>query len=232
MAQTLKIRKGPASSATKFSVGVKRKGKDGNMWKIVQNKNGTKRWLKTKNVKSKTKNVKSKSKTENVKSKTKTKNVPDKIITNKPTGVSIEILKQMTKKYRVSGSGSKKYMARSLWGVRGVTIKDKDLALISYLLPRKDQKRIKKLINMRINNPITNFKGLWKPIPKPLSKMPREELIRNLRLFRNAWEKITTRNADLDNERLATETVEQLRKLLKFYYSNDAKLLADSWLRK
>ena len=58
MAKTLKVRKGPASSATKFSVGTKKKGNDGNMWKIVQNKNGTKRWLKISNVKSKTKKSK------------------------------------------------------------------------------------------------------------------------------------------------------------------------------
>ena len=49
MAKTLKVRKGPASSATKFSLGTKKKGNDGNMWKIVQNKNGTKRWLKISN---------------------------------------------------------------------------------------------------------------------------------------------------------------------------------------
>lgn len=49
MAKTLKVRKGPASSATKFSVGTKKKGKDGNMWKIIKNKNGTKRWLKISN---------------------------------------------------------------------------------------------------------------------------------------------------------------------------------------
>jgi hypothetical protein len=49
MAKTLKVRKGPASSATKFSVGTKKKGNDGNMWKIVENKNGTKRWLKISN---------------------------------------------------------------------------------------------------------------------------------------------------------------------------------------
>lgn len=49
MAKTLKVRKGPAFSATKFSLGTKKKGKDGNMWKIVKNKNGTKRWLKISN---------------------------------------------------------------------------------------------------------------------------------------------------------------------------------------
>ena len=49
MAKTLKVRKGPASSATKFSIGTKKKGNDGNIWKIVQNKNNTKRWLKISN---------------------------------------------------------------------------------------------------------------------------------------------------------------------------------------
>jgi hypothetical protein len=53
MVKTLKTRKGPSSSATKFSIGTKKKGNNGNMWKIVQNKNKTKRWLQISNVKSK-----------------------------------------------------------------------------------------------------------------------------------------------------------------------------------
>ena len=59
MNKTLKTRKGPSSSATKFSVGTKKKGNDGNMWKIVKNKNGTKRWLKMSNVtlKNRTKHI-------------------------------------------------------------------------------------------------------------------------------------------------------------------------------
>jgi hypothetical protein len=58
MVNTLKVRKGPTASASKFSVGTKKKGNDGNMWKIVENKKGTKRWLKISNVKSKTKKSK------------------------------------------------------------------------------------------------------------------------------------------------------------------------------
>jgi hypothetical protein len=46
--KTKKNRKGPEESATKFKVGTKKKGNDGNMWKIVENKNGTKRWQKGK----------------------------------------------------------------------------------------------------------------------------------------------------------------------------------------
>ena len=42
----VKKRKGPSESATLFSVGVKKKGNDGNIWIIVKNKNGVKRWKK------------------------------------------------------------------------------------------------------------------------------------------------------------------------------------------
>ena len=73
---------------------------------------------------------------------------------------------------------------------------------------------------------------MWKPLPKPISNMSREELIKNLRSFRNAWEKITTRDQDLSNERLKEESNEQLKKLIKFYYSDEGKNLAAEWLRK
>jgi hypothetical protein len=54
MAPANKTRKSPAASATKFGVGVKKRGNDGNMWQIVQTKTGTKRWLKVaSNAKSK-----------------------------------------------------------------------------------------------------------------------------------------------------------------------------------
>jgi hypothetical protein len=46
-------RKGPSYSATKQRIGTKKKGNDGNMWKIVENKNGIKRWLKISNTTSK-----------------------------------------------------------------------------------------------------------------------------------------------------------------------------------
>jgi len=49
MTTTLKIRKGPYVSATKQLIGTKKKGNDGNMWKVVENKNGIKRWLKISN---------------------------------------------------------------------------------------------------------------------------------------------------------------------------------------
>jgi hypothetical protein len=43
---------------------------------------------------------------------------------------------------------------------------------------------------------------------------------------------ITTRHKNLDDERLKNETTEDLRGLLKFYYSNDSKLIAEDWIRK
>ena len=59
MTKTLKKRNGPSSSATKFMLGTKKKGNDGNMWKIIKIKNGTKRWLKMSSVtlKNKTKHA-------------------------------------------------------------------------------------------------------------------------------------------------------------------------------
>ena len=60
--------------------------------------------------------------------------------------------------------------------------------------------------------------------------MTREELIKNLKEFRNAWEKITTRSQDLSDERLKKEPTQELQKLIKFYYSDEAKNLAMEWL--
>jgi len=80
---------------------------------------------------------------------------------------------------------------------------------------------------------IGNYRGMWKPTPpKPIKSMSRDELIYNLRKFRNAWEKITTRNADLGDERLTNETTDGLRNLISFYYGDGgAKETAEPWLR-
>ena len=55
MDKTLKKRKAPTNSATKYKTGTRKKGNDGNMWKVVENKNNIKRWVKV----SKTKKVES-----------------------------------------------------------------------------------------------------------------------------------------------------------------------------
>jgi hypothetical protein len=72
---------------------------------------------------------------------------------------------------------------------------------------------------------------MYEPLTKPISSMTRDELIKNLQKFRTSWEKITTRDQDLSDERLNSEPTQNLRKLIKFYYSNNAKLLAEDWLR-
>lgn len=217
MIKTLKIRKGPSDSATKFKVGTKKKGNDGNMWKIVENKNGTKRWLKISNKFNKS---------------NKSNNITSKASVQKSTDVSVEMLKKMKEKYKVTSHGSKKDMALGIWRVRSSAISTKDLKLIIHLLPKDDQKKAEKLIKHRTDKPITNYKGMWKPKPKPLNKMSRDELIRNLRSFRNAWERITMRHQDLSNERLAEEDTKSLQRHLKYYYSDEARLIAEEWLRK
>ena len=54
MAKTARARKGPTPSATKYSIGTKKLGNDRHMWKIVTNKNGTKRWARVTSVSKKT----------------------------------------------------------------------------------------------------------------------------------------------------------------------------------
>jgi hypothetical protein len=50
MTKTAKVRKGPTPSATKYNIGTKKLGNDRYMWKIVVNKNGTKRWARVTSV--------------------------------------------------------------------------------------------------------------------------------------------------------------------------------------
>jgi hypothetical protein len=45
------------------------------------------------------------------------------------------------------------------------------------------------MIYKQDEQPITEYKGMWKPMPKALNKMSRIELIHNLRNFRDAWER-------------------------------------------
>jgi hypothetical protein len=61
--------------------------------------------------------------------------------------------------------------------------------------------------------------------------MSRTELLKDIRNFRDVWEEITTRNQDLGDDRLAGETDNELREHLKYYYSNEARLQAEDYLR-
>jgi hypothetical protein len=209
-------RQGPSESATTFPVGTKKRGNDGNNWVVIQTKN-SKRWSKVNKTKKTSKTSKTKKYT---------------IKKSKKNDISVDKLRQLLKKYNVTTSGSKEKMAQGLVRVSNFLIESKDLELIYNLLDKDQQKKATKLINDRINKPITNYRGMYEPLTKPISSMTREELIKNLQKFRNSWEKITTRDTDLSDERLNDEPTHQLRNLIKFYYSDSAKLSAEDWLRK
>jgi hypothetical protein len=146
--------------------------------------------------------------------------------------ITLAKLHQLKAKYNVSVNGSKKEMAQGLWVIRRTALENKDLQLILSLLKKNYQKEVQQLLAKRIGKkPITNYKGLWEPLPKPINSMPREELIVKLRKFRNAWEKHTKRNQDLEDDRMQEESTAALRKLLRFYYSSSGKLLAEDYLR-
>jgi hypothetical protein len=143
---------------------------------------------------------------------------------------SVETLRALKKKYRVTTTGTKEEIAQGLWRVRGRAMKSEDLTLLLPLLPPKTKKEVTVLIEDRASKTVTDYKGMWTPQPKPLRQMSRAELLRHLRDFREAWEKITSRDTDLSDERLAHENDKGLRELLEFYYTEDAKLLAEEWL--
>jgi hypothetical protein len=218
------VRQGPSESATIFPVGTIKRGNDGNNWIVIQTKN-SKRLSKVNNNKlQKTKKTSKASKTTN-----KTKKYTIK--KSKKNDISVDKLRQLLKKYDASFNGSKEAMAQKLFRLRRATIESADLELIYNLLDKDQQKKATQLIQDRINKPITNYRGMYEPPTKPISSMTREELIKNLQKFRDSWEKITTRDTDLSDERLNDEPTERLRNLIKFYYSDDAKFLAEDWLR-
>ena len=205
-------RKGPSESATKFKKGTKKRGNNGNMWIIVTTSSGTQRWQKINVLKKKNSTKKTK----------KMKN----------TIANTNDLKQLKKKYSVSINGSKKEMANGLWTVRGDSMSSEDIKYILPILDNINKNKAEKLLQRRNTNVITNYKKMWKPMPKPLNQMTREEIVKELRSFRNAWEKITTRSMDLSDERLSYESLTSLKSLLKHYYSDESKLQAEEWLRK
>jgi len=239
-------RQAPSESANDFTLGTKKRGNDGNMWVIIQTKN-SKRWSKlNENKLQKTKKTKKNIIYKIIKGNNKTKkyslykiikgNNQNKtkkytIKKSKKDDISVDKLRQLLKKYDASFNGSKEAMAQKLFRLRRATIESNDLELIYNLLDKGQKIKATKLIQDRINKPITNYKGMYEPISKPISSMTREELIKNLQKFRNSWEKITTRDQDLSDERLNSEPTERLRNQIKFYYSDDAKFLAEEWLR-
>ena len=215
MFQTKKVRQGPAESATLFSEGTTKLGNDGNVWTIIVTDSGVHRWSRIK-------------KQTTVKNKTlKNKTALPESVEN----ISQEALIKLTKKYHVTSSGSKKQLAERLWYVSGSTMTAKDLHKIVHLLSKDDQRKVNGEIKKQIEEPITNYMGMWYPQPKPLRDMSRTELLKHVRNFRESYEKITTRNQDLGDERLLEETDKELRNHLKWYFSDAARILSEGWLR-
>ena len=216
MPKTEKIRKSPTESATMFGIGDIKKGNDGNTWKIIATSSGVHRLQKITNTRSKT--IK------------KSKRVDDKDI--KKSGISTAELVKIGKKNKVLTSGaSKGALALRIYNIRGSGLSTEDLEKIVDLLPSKDKRKAKKMIEQQSENPVTDYKGMWKPAPKPLNKMSRSEMIRSLRGFRDAWEREMGRNQDLSDERLAGETDKNLREHLTYYYSETAKNQAANLIR-
>ena len=231
MPKTEKIRKSPIESATKFSIGNIKKGNDGNMWKIIATSSGVHRWQKITNTHSKT-IKKSKRMDDKDQDPDQDQDTQKNSISSKNVGISTAELVKIGKKNKVLTSGaSKSSLALRIYKIRGSGLSTGDLEKIVDLLPSKDKRKAKKMIEQQKVNPITDYKGMWKPAPKPLTKMSRNEMIRSLRAFRDAWEREMGRNQDLSDERLARETDKNLRDHLTYYYSETAKNQAANWIR-
>ena len=222
MPKTEKVRKSPSESATKFSVGFVKKGNDGNMWGIIATAAGVHRWAK----------IQGDSGARTPPNHNKTLKKQSLNIQPKKEGISIEELKKLAKKYNISSSGkSKSHIALVLFNIRSQAMSTTDLEKITFLLPSTKKRIAKKMTASQIEKPITDYKGMWKPLPKPLRNMSRKEMIHNLRKFRDAWETNMGRNQDLSDERLAGESDTGLREHLEYYYSNAAKNQAANYIR-
>jgi hypothetical protein len=194
MSKTEKVRKGPSESATKFSIGFVKKGNDGNMWKIVATTTGVHRWSK-------------------ISSSRAPKN------SKNSDNVSLEDLKKLAKKHNVLSSGkSKNSLALLIFNIRGTGLSTLELKKIVDFLPSKEKRKAKEMVTKQIENPITG-----RPAPKPIDKMTHNEIINNLRKFRDAWEHETGRNQGLSDT--------NLRERLSWYFSETAKNQAANWIR-
>jgi hypothetical protein len=236
MSKTEKIRKSPSESATMFSVGTVKKGNDGNMWKIIATASGVHRWSKVQGVSgSEVKhNTTVKRGTKGIKGIKGTKGTKVKPVDAELSeeGISMAELKKIGERNTVSTSGaSKSGLALRIYKIRSIGLSIADLKKIIPLLPSKEKREAKQMLMKQNENPITDYKGMWKPATKSLNNMSRREMINTIRKFRDAWEEETGRNQDLRDERLAEETDKTLREHLKWYYSETAKNMAGNWIR-
>lgn len=139
-------------------------------------------------------------------------------------------LLNLKKKYRVTTSGNMKEMANGLFRIRATSMNLKDLESILYLLDPANKLKAQNLLSVAELHDEEDFHGLWKKRPKALDRMSRVEIVRELQGFRDAWEKISDRSVDLGDDRLASESTKDLKKLLSFYYTDQAKRLAEVWI--
>ena len=158
----MSTRQGPSESANNFTLGTKKRGNDGNMWVIIQTKN-SKRWSKVNE--NKLQKTKKNTIYKIIKGNNKTKN--NSIHKSKKYDITVDKLRQLLKKHNVTTSGSKEKMAQGLFRVSGSTIESNDLELIYHLLDKGQKIKATKLIEHRINKPITNYKGMYEPLTKP-----------------------------------------------------------------
>jgi hypothetical protein len=233
VSKTEKIRKSPSESATMFSIGTVKKGNDGNMWKIIATTSGVHRWSKVQGVsgaevKHNTTVKRGTNGTKGVKG-AKVKPVDAEL---SEEGISMAELKKIGERNTIVTSGaSKSGLALRIYKIRSIGLSIADLKKIIPLLPSKEKREAKQMLVKQNENPITDYRGMWKPATKPLNKMSRREMINTIRKFRDAWEEETGRNQDLRDERLAEETDKTLREHLKWYYSETAKNMAGNWIR-
>ena len=221
MVKLKKNRQGPSESATLFDEGTIKKGNDGNNWIITVTNAGIRRWLRV--------NVNN--------NLTTTANQPsqnNKTLKKSDYNVKLSqaALVKMTKKYHVTSSGTKKQLVERLWQISGSTMRAKDLNKIVNLLSNQTQKKVNHEIKKQIDEPVTDYKGMWYPKPKPLTQMSRSELVKHIRKFRNNYEKITGRNQDLNDDRIKEDTDMALRARLKWYFSDAARTQSEKWLRR
>ena len=222
MSKTEKVRKGPSESATKFSVGFVKKGNDGNMWKIVTTAAGVHRWGKISGARTSKHN-------KTVKNSKNMKTVTAHLDND---NISLDELKKLSKKHSVLSAGkSKGELALLIFNIRGTGLSTEELKKIVDLLPSKDKRKAKEMIAKQMGNSITDYRGLWRPAPKPIDKMSRKEIINALRKFRDAWEHEMGRNQGLSDEIMAGESETNLRERLSWYFSETAKNQAANWIR-
>ena len=162
-------RKGPSESATAFSVGTVKRGNDGNMWKIITTVAGTHRWSVIKSNNDTTNKVATK---KNKTVKTRSSVYVDASIQPNKEDISLTELKKLAKKYKVLSSGkSKSQLALLIFNIISHGMTTSDLEKIVHLLPSKEKRKAKLMIYKQREYPITNYKDMWKPIPKPLNKI-------------------------------------------------------------